>query len=287
MVLPELIASAWTTAGNVVPHLSNELSPEGFSDRVEAATQAGFVGMGFVHADISVIRRTLGLGDAKAVLDRHGVKYVEVEMLMNWHGGGALTERARQTRDELLEAAAAWGAIHVKVGCDTGPEPYPFEALAEDFRDLCERAEGAGTRIALEFLPFASIRTPDEAMALIAAADHLAGGMLIDIWHVERGKVPLVSLRDIPLDRIFGVELDDAPASISGSLLEDTLFNRRLCGDGDFAVRDFIQVLRSQGYEGPWGVEILSDAFRSLPMPIAVQQAYSTTLAQFDPSSGV
>jgi hypothetical protein len=35
------------------------------------------------------------------------------------------------------------------------------------------------------------------------------------------------------------------------------------------------------GYEGPWGVEVLSEALRALPIEEEFQRAYETTIAQF------
>jgi hypothetical protein len=40
-------------------------------------------------------------------------------------------------------------------------------------------------------------------------------------------------------------------------------------------------VCRELGYDGPWGVEVLSEEQRSLPIEEEFQRAYETTLAQF------
>jgi hypothetical protein len=40
-------------------------------------------------------------------------------------------------------------------------------------------------------------------------------------------------------------------------------------------------VLRDMGYPGPWGVEVLSEELRNLPMEEMFSRAYQTTIAQF------
>ena len=78
---------------------------------------------------------------------------------------------------------------------------------------------------------------------------------------------------------IFGVELDDAAAEMVGSEFEDTVNHRLLCGEGSFDLRGLVAVLRDKGFDGPWGVEILSSSFRQLPVAQAVKLAAESTLA--------
>ena len=62
-----------------------------------------------------------------------------------------------------------------------------------------------------------------------------------------------------------------------GDGYEDTVLRRALCGEGDFPVEEFIGTLRSIGWEGPWGLEILSESYRRRPVDEAVRDAYATT----------
>ncbi len=58
---------------------------------------------------------------------------------------------------------------------------------------------------------------------------------------------------------VFGVELDDAAPDIVGTLFEDTVNNRMFCGEGCFDLTGLVELLRDLGFDGPWGVEILSN----------------------------
>jgi sugar phosphate isomerase/epimerase len=107
-------------------------------------------------------------------------------------------------------------------------------------------------------------------------------GLVVDYWHVFRAGTTLDELADsLQPEQIFGVELNDADEEIRGSLFEDTRDNRRLCGQGDQDVTGFIDALKSLGFSGPWGVEILSKEHRALPVQDALRAAYATTLACF------
>ena len=55
---------------------------------------------------------------------------------------------------------------------------------------------------------------------------------------------------------------------------------RRLPGDGEFPIGDYVAVCRELGYDGPWGVEVLSEELRNLPIEQIFERAYDTTRAQ-------
>jgi sugar phosphate isomerase/epimerase len=74
-------------------------------------------------------------------------------------------------------------------------------------------------------------------------------------------------------EMIFGVELDDAAPNVVGTLFEDTVDNRLLCGEGSFDLTGLVAVLRDLGFDGPWGVEILSISYRALPVSQALKLA--------------
>ena len=101
---------------------------------------------------------------------------------------------------------------------------------------------------------------------------------MVDIWHVARASVDFVSLASLPIENIFAVELDDADAEIKGTLLEDTVNERRFPGEGALNVQAFVDEIKKIGYRGPWGVEMLSTEFRKLPLVIATQRAYDTSI---------
>jgi sugar phosphate isomerase/epimerase len=114
---------------------------------------------------------------------------------------------------------------------------------------------------------------------IVAAAGHPAAGLLVDAWHVFRADTSLEELRAaLRPEMIFGVELDDAAAEVIGTLFEDTVDRRLLCGEGCFDLRGLVATLRDLGFDGPWGVEILSTSYRALPVGHALKLAAGSAL---------
>ena len=284
----ELLATCWTHAGDAVPVAGRHLSPLDLRVRAKAAAAAGFTGIGFTINDLEAAKDTYGLPQVKRICDDLGLVHLEVELLENWWTTGTRRRESDQTRMSLLTAAGALGARQIKIGPDVEVVDGDVPPLADvahwaaELHQLAVQAADVGTRVALEPLPFSNITDFRSAAELVAAADHPAAGLVVDIWHLERGPSTLADLAEIPGDKVFVVELNDAPAPQSTDLFHDTIHHRVLCGSGTFDVAGFITTLQQIGFRGPWGVEILSEAHRRRPLPEALADAYRTTMALFE-----
>jgi sugar phosphate isomerase/epimerase len=180
-------------------------------------------------------------------------------------------------RDLLFQAAETLAPSFVKIGSDLGPPTPDFERLIGPLHELATQTVEHGTRIAIETMPFSIIATVPMGADLIAATGHSAVGLLVDAWHVFRADASLDELREaLTPEMIFGVELDDAAAAMVGSMFEDTVNHRLLCGEGTFDLPGLVNLLRDKGFDGPWGVEILSSSFRKLPVREALALAAGT-----------
>jgi sugar phosphate isomerase/epimerase len=180
------------------------------------------------------------------------------------------------------------GARQIKIGPDVEVVDGVVAPLADiahwaaELHQLAAEADEVGTRVALEPLPFSNITDFRLAAELVAAADHPAAGLVVDIWHLERGPSTLADLAEVPGDKVFVVELNDAPEPQSTDLFHDTIHHRVLCGSGTFDVGGFVQTLQGIGFAGPWGVEIISETHRRRPLQEALVDAHRTTMALFD-----
>lgn len=282
---PELVASCWTSAGNIAPLQSPETSPLPIAERLEAIASTGWSGFGLAHDDLAAARATLGFPALRSLIDDAGLHHVEVELLTDWWDEG-LAHKWHPQFDLLLEAAETLGARFIKVGTSIGEPLDDLDFLVEPLRRLTAEAALRGTRIALEPMPFSMVGTVPAAADLMRKVDMPGCGLVVDYWHVFRAGTTLDELASsLDAHQIFGVELNDADADVRGSLFEDTRDNRRLCGQGAQDVAGFIKTMISVGFDGPWGVEILSKEHRALPVQKALRVAYDTTLACFKPES--
>lgn len=282
----DVLASCWTTAGAAHPLTDHEQSPEDIARRVAIAAEAGFTGFGLLHADLVVVRDTIGYPQFRRLLDHHRIKYLELEMLVDWWLDGSRREASDRMRRDLLEAAGVLGARHIKAGGDYTRFDWPTDIIVRELRTLCEQAADVGTRIALEPIPFSNIRTPQEALRIIEETNHPAAGMLIDVWHVARAGLPYPSVAEVPVEAITTIELDDAASEVVGTLIEDTIHQRRLCGAGSFDLTSFVRAVLQTGYSGPWGVEILSHEHRARPIAEAIPAAFNTAHAALEAGWG-
>lgn len=281
--MTDLLATCWTHAGDSLPVPGRDLSPFDVRGRAEATARAGFTGIGFTIEDLRV--SSLSLAEIASLCADLGLVHTEVELLGDWWTSGERRQRSDRQRADLLAAATALGARQIKIGPaaaldpSTAPEPLDLDRWAAELHGLAGQAADAGTRVALEPLPFANVADFAVAGQLVKAADHPAAGLVVDIWHLERGPSTLADLAALPPEIVFAVELNDAPAGGSGFV--DTIRHRVPCGEGTFDVAGFIRTLQDLGFPGPWGVEILADAHRRLPLDEALAVAHRTAARFF------
>lgn len=269
----DLMATCWTSAGDAASDRADLRSPLTLRERVEAASAAGFRGFGLLSDDLPAAVATYGLSGIRDLLADNGIIHLELEGIPCWWDEGAHREESDRVRHLLLEAAEVLGARHLKVTPDGDDGPWDRQVWAARFGELAAQAQGVGARLGIEFFPWSNIKTLHDGLQLVADAGHDAGGVVIDTWHVARAHTPPSDLAAVPLDRIVGVELNDADAEVVGTLFEDTVHRRRYCGEGVFDLTGMIAALRTAGWNGPWGVEILSDEHRAQPVGEAIARA--------------
>ena len=183
----------------------------------------------------------------------------------------------------LLEAAQELRASFIKIGTEFGSPVNDITPFVEPLRRIADEATAIGTRVAIEPLPFALIGSIPQGADLIRAAGHPSAGLLVDFWHVFRADTTLPELVEcLGPDIVFGVELSDAHLETIGSLFEDTRDRRTLIGHGAQDVVGFIRALRDVGFDGPWGVEILSVEHRQRPLLEALTLARDSALGVFE-----
>lgn len=268
-----LLATCWSSAGDAASDRADPRSPLNLRERIEAASAAGFRGFGLLSADLPAAEREYGLSGIRAMLDDNGMADLELEGIPHWWDDGPRRAESDRIRHDLLRAAESLGARQIKVTPDGDDAPWDRERWAAKFAELAAQAQNAGTRLGIEFFPWSNIKTLHDGLRLVEDAGHAAGGVVIDAWHVERAHTPVAELASVPLRHIVGVELDDADSQVVGTLYEDTVHRRRYCGDGAFDLTGMINALRRTGWDGPWGVEILSVEHRGLPVHEALGRA--------------
>jgi sugar phosphate isomerase/epimerase len=279
MTRPQLVATAWTSAGDTSPMRVPATSPVPITERVAAVAEAGFTGLGFIADDLLAVRDTFGFSALRDLISDHGLTHVEIELIERWWVPRGEARNSYHVRELLFDAADHLAPAFIKIGSELGPPTRHPERLIEPLRQLGTQAAEHGTRVAIETMPFSIISTLPMGAEIVSAAAHPGIGLLLDAWHVFRAGTSLEELRAaLAPELIFGVELDDAAQALVGTHFEDTVNHRLLCGEGSFDLRGLVALLRDKGFDGPWGVEILSSSFRRLPVAQAVKLAAESAL---------
>jgi len=278
-----LVALYWTTSGPVEIHGGREWSQFDLAERCEQARRAGFKGIGLWHADLEHILETRTLAEVKRMLDGNGLEYLELECLLDWMLDPAdEPRRVADVRKELLfEAAAALDAHHIKVA-NIFSRPCELPLLTERYAELCaEAAERHAARMVYEFMPpDVNVQDLDTALAIVEAADSLNAAVAIDTWHMAKLGISPDDLRRIPEGLLGWFELSDGQYANMPDPVDETINHRALPGEGEFPIREYVAAARDTGYDGPWGVEVLSAELRALPIEQIFDRAYETSAAQ-------
>jgi sugar phosphate isomerase/epimerase len=275
--LDRLLATCWTSAGGVAPNASDLRSPIDLRERIELASSAGYRGFGVHVVDLREAIQSHGVSGVRSMLHDHGMTDIEIEGIADWW--------ASEPGDNddvrfILDIAGAIGASHVKLNPDHLNRSWDPGLWAERFALLAAMAEDVHARLGLEFLPWTNVPDLQSGVRFIERAGHPNGGLVIDIWHMERSGSTMLELLELPVAYVTGVELNDADREVVGSLYADTIDRRRYCGEGTFPLDSFIYALRAIGWSGPWGVEILSVEHRRSPVGSALEKAYLSTRRQ-------
>jgi len=177
-------------------------------------------------------------------------------------------EEARYARN--LERAERKFDLMGEMGCDTilvcsSPLPGAVredDRLAHQLHGLAERAHRRGIRVAYEALAWGThVNTYRHAWNIVAAVDHPALGTCLDSFHIlSRGDDPS-GIRDIPGEKIFFLQLADAP-TMAMDVLQWSRHYRKFPGQGNFDLAAFGAHVHATGYAGPWSLEIFNDVFR-------------------------
>lgn len=277
----DLIASYWTITGDTYPGAQSEISPYTLQERAEAASKAGWRGMGLVYSDIVHSIEKLGLPTVRQIFQDNGMKHLEVEFLIDWHLACERRSVSDRMCKELLDIAADVGATRLKCAAglfEEGDVDVPL--MRDSFAILCDKAAEYNVNVAIEFLPFSSVNTIDKALA-VSEGVRPNGGLMVDSWHIARGGMGFDEISKIPLELIKGVEIDDADLALVGDVFNDSTHHRKCCGEGQLDLPHFVQAILDTGYRGPWGVELISAELRKLPLDVVAKRAFDSTMAQF------
>jgi 4-hydroxyphenylpyruvate dioxygenase len=138
-----------------------------------------------------------------------------------------------------------------------------IDRAAADFCELGERAAARGLRVGYEALAWGRhVNDYRDAWEIVRRADHKSIGVILDSFHALAPSFPTTAIESIPADKIFLVQLADAP-KLGLDVLSWSRHFRCFPGQGDLPVARFVDAVLATGYAGPLSLEIFNDQFRA------------------------
>jgi len=231
-------------------------------EKLAAIAAAGFDGIEIFENDFLAFDGSPR--DAGKLVRDHGLEIMLFQPFRDFEGmpepqRGRALERAERKFDLMGEL----GTDLMLVCSNVSPLALGgIDRAAEDFAELGARAARHGIRIGYEALAWGRhVSDHRDAWEVVRRAGQANVGLILDSFHSLAKKIDPDSIRSIPGDRIFFVQLADAPL-IDMDLLYWSRHFRNMPGEGDLDVTAFMRAVAATGYDGVVSLEIFNDQFR-------------------------
>lgn len=243
----------------------------GLGEKLEAIAAAGFTGVEIFENDLLSFNGTPT--DVARLIGELGLSTITFQPFRDFEGmPEPQRARAFARAERKFDVMEELGCDLLLVCSNVSPESLGgVDRAAADFHELGERAARRGIRVGFEALAWGRhISDYRDAWEVVRRADHPAIGLVLDTFHTFAKRTDIRAMRSIPRDRIFLVQLADAPW-LDMDVLSWSRHFRCFPGQGDFPILDFMEALQVTGYDGALSLEIFNDQFRAgSPRAVAV-----------------
>ncbi|MCI0754471.1 bifunctional sugar phosphate isomerase/epimerase/4-hydroxyphenylpyruvate dioxygenase family protein [Teichococcus vastitatis] len=236
------------------------------TDKLEAAANIGFDGVEIFENDLLTFNGSPA--DVRKMAADLGLAITIFQPFRDFEAMPEPQRRRNLDRAERkFDVMQALGTDLVLV-CSNVQEACmddPARAAA-DLREMAERAAQRGLRVGFEALAWGRhTRRWHQAWDIVTRADHPALGLIVDSFHTLALKDDPSGLAALPGERIFFVQLADAPL-YDMDVLQWSRHYRNFPGQGQLPISGFLRAVLASGYAGPLSLEIFNDEFRAAPV---------------------
>jgi 4-hydroxyphenylpyruvate dioxygenase len=232
-------------------------------EKLAAISAAGFGGVEIFENDF--LAYPAGPREVRRMVGDAGLQVVVFQPFRDFEG---LPEpqraRAFDRAERKFDVMQALGTDLMLVCSNVSPHSLGgIDRAADDFRELGERAGQRGLRIGYEALAWGRhVSDHRDAWEIVRRAGHPAIGLILDSFHTLARKLDPDTIRSIPGDRIFLVQVADAPL-LDLDLLSWSRHFRNMPGQGGLDVVGFLAAVEATSYDGWLSLEIFNDQFRA------------------------
>ena len=232
-------------------------------EKLEAIANAGFDGIEIFEQDF--IAYDGSPRDVGRMVCDMGLEILLFQPFRDFEGlPEPLRRKAFDRAQRKFELMGELGTNLVLFCSSVHPEAQGgIDRMAADLSELGDLAKRHDVRVGYEALAWGRhVNDHRDAWEIVRRADHQNIGLILDSFHTLGRQIDPETIRRIPGDRIFFVQLADAPL-IDMDLLYWSRHFRNMPGEGDLDVTAFMRAVAATGYAGPVSLEIFNDQFRS------------------------
>lgn len=253
-----------------------------FTEKLDAIAAAGFDGIEIFEQDFIAHD-----GDPRDVGDMIRDMGLEVMLFQPFRDFEGLPDpfraKAFDRAERKFDLMQELGTDLVLICSSCHPQALGgIDRAATDLHELGDRAAKRGLRIGYEALAWGRhVNDHRDAWEIVRRADHANVGLILDSFHTLARGIDPDTIRRIPGDKIFFVQLADAPA-IDMDLLYWSRHFRNMPGEGDLDVAGFMRAVMATGYGGPISLEIFNDQFRGGRPRMIAKDGYRSLASLMD-----
>lgn len=248
---------------------SSTIRPTPILKKIEVAGKAGYSAIELWHDDIDAHLAAGGtLREIRKALDDQNLEVPTTIYVKGWFEttGPAHVKELDECKRRMAQAVAV-GAIHVIAGPPAGMADH--DQGARNYRELLEIGLKMGVKPAMEFLGFVEdINTIEDALEIVTKADHPAGTVVLDPFHIFRGGGSLESIAKLTGEQVAIMHFNDAPQLPPREQQHDK--DRVYPGDGHLDLARELALLRQIGYDRWLSLELFrEDLWARNPLEVA------------------
>ncbi len=257
----------------------------GLREKLEATAAAGFRAVEIFENDLIAFPGSPA--EVKRICADLGLDIITFQPFRDFEG------MPEPRRTKTFDRAERKFDLMGELGCDlmlvcsnVSPECVGgVDRLAADFHALGERAAKRGVRIGYEALAWGRfVNDYRDAWEIVRRAAHENVGTILDTFHILARGTDLSAICAIPRDRIFLVQVADAP-KLDMDLLSWSRHWRCMPGQGELPLDSFMDALGATGFDGDLSLEIFNDRFRAGSARAVAIDGHRSLIALLDDAS--
>ncbi len=237
--------------------------PGSFAEKISAIGKAGFDAIELFEPDLRSFSGSVH--DAATLVRDHGLDVAVFQPFRDFEGrpdGDRATafEEAERKFDVMQEL----GTSLLLVCSSVAPNSLgDIDRIVEDFYRLADRAAARGLRVGYEALAWGRhVKDVSQAWDVVQKCNQPNLGLVIDSFHALVRKNDTEIIHQIPGERIFFLQIADAPV-LDMDTLQLSRLHRKRPGDGGLDVDSVVRAVLSTNYRGPASLEIFRSASSS------------------------